>query len=190
MLLLIDNYDSFTYNLFQYLSELGANVEVVRNDKATVGELAEMKPERVVISPGPSHPRNAGISIEAIRHFAGNVPILGVCLGHQAIGEAFGGVVAHAGELKHGKTSMIEHDGKGVFAGLPNPFEAVRYHSLSVQREAVPTGFDVTARSSESGVIMGMRHDNLPIEGVQFHPESILTKPGKALLQNFLDIES
>ncbi len=186
MLLLIDNYDSFTYNLFQYLSELGADVHVVRNDKATVEELADMGPERLVVSPGPSHPRNAGISIEAIRHFAGKIPVLGVCLGHQAIGEAFGGVVDHAGELKHGKTSMIEHDGKGVFEGLPNPFEAVRYHSLAVQPDAVPPGFEVSARSTESGVIMGMRHSEMPIEGVQFHPESILTRPGKDLLGNFL----
>ena len=188
MLLLIDNYDSFTYNLFQYLSELGADVHVVRNDKATVQELADLHPERLVVSPGPSHPRNAGISIDAIKHFAGKIPVLGVCLGHQAIGEAFGGIVDHAGELKHGKTSMIEHDGKGVFAGLPNPFEAVRYHSLAVQPDAVPPDFEVTARSAESGVIMGMRHSELPIEGVQFHPESILTRPGKDLLRNFLEI--
>ena len=189
MLLLIDNYDSFTYNLFQYLSELGADVEVIRNDKATVQELADMKPERLVVSPGPSHPRNAGISIDAIKHFAGKIPVLGVCLGHQAIGEAFGGIVDHAGELKHGKTSMIEHDGKGVFKNLPNPFEAVRYHSLAVQPNAVPCGFEVTAWSAESGVIMGMRHHEMPIEGVQFHPESILTRPGKDLLQNFLEME-
>ena len=188
MLLLIDNYDSFTYNLFQYLSELGADVHVVRNDKATVDELWNMQPERLVVSPGPSHPRNAGISIQAIQRFAGKVPILGVCLGHQAIGEAFGGIVDHAGELKHGKTSMIEHDDKGVFAGLPNPFEAVRYHSLAVQPNAVPPDFEVTAKSTESGVIMGMRHPEMPIEGVQFHPESILTRPGKDLLQNFLDM--
>lgn len=189
MLLLIDNYDSFTYNLFQYLSELGEDVEVVRNDKATVQELADMGPERLVVSPGPSHPSNAGISIEAIQHFAGKIPVLGVCLGHQAIGEAFGGVVDHAGELKHGKTSMIEHDGRGVFKDLPNPFEAVRYHSLAVQPDAVPPGFEVSARSAESGVIMGMRHPEMPIEGVQFHPESILTRPGKDLLRNFLDME-
>lgn len=188
MLLLIDNYDSFTYNLFQYLSELGADVEVVRNDKASVEELAGMEPERVVVSPGPSHPRNAGVSIDAIRHFGGKVPVLGVCLGHQCIGEAFGGVVAHAGELKHGKTSMIEHDDKGVFAGLPNPFEAVRYHSLAVQPEAVPPGFEVSARSTDSGVVMGIRHPDMPIEGVQFHPESILTLPGKDLLRNFLEM--
>ena len=190
MLLLIDNYDSFTYNLFQYLSELGADVKVIRNDKATVAELAEIGPERLVVSPGPSHPRNAGISIDAIKHFAGKIPVLGVCLGHQAIGEAFGGIVDHAGELKHGKTSMIEHDGKGVFEGLPNPFEAVRYHSLAVQPDAVPPGFEVSARSAESGVIMGMRHPEMPIEGVQFHPESILTRPGKDLLRNFLEMEN
>lgn len=189
MLLLIDNYDSFTYNLFQYLSELGAEVAVVRNDKASVDELAVMRPARLVVSPGPSHPRNAGVSIAAIERFAGEIPVLGVCLGHQAIGEAFGGVVAHAGEIKHGKTSMIEHDGAGVFAGLPNPFEAVRYHSLAVLPEAVPPGFVVTARSAESGVIMGMRHRELPIEGVQFHPESILTLPGKDLLRNFLQMQ-
>ncbi len=188
MLLLIDNYDSFTYNLFQYLSELGADVKVIRNDKASVQELDDMGPERLVVSPGPSHPRNAGISIEAIQHFAGKIPILGVCLGHQAIGEAFGGVVDHAGELKHGKTSMIEHDGKGVFKDLPNPFEAVRYHSLAVQPDAVPPGFEVSAQSAESGVIMGMRHPDMPIEGVQFHPESILTRPGKDLLRNFLEM--
>ena len=188
MLLLIDNYDSFTYNLFQYLSELGADVHVVRNDKATIDELSEMGPERLVVSPGPSHPRNAGISIDAIKHFSGKIPVLGVCLGHQAIGEAFGGIVDHAGELKHGKTSMIEHDGRGVFAGLPNPFEAVRYHSLAVQPNAVPAGFEVSARSVESGVIMGMRHHDMPIEGVQFHPESILTRPGKDLLGNFLEM--
>ena len=170
MLLLIDNYDSFTYNLFQYLAELGADVEVIRNDKATVEELADMEPERLVVSPGPSHPRNAGISIDAIKHFAGKIPVLGVCLGHQAIGEAFGGIVDHAGELKHGKTSMIEHDGKGVFKNLPNPFEAVRYHSLAVQPNAVPPGFEVTARSAESGVIMGMRHPEMPIGGRAVSP--------------------
>ncbi len=189
MLLLIDNYDSFTYNLFQYFAELGEDVAVVRNDKASVEEIAEMMPARLVVSPGPSHPRNAGISIEAIRHFAAKVPILGVCLGHQCIGEAFDGAVSHAGELKHGKTSMIDHDGKGVFAGIKNPFEAVRYHSLAVRQDAVPSGFEVSARSAESGVIMGMRHLDLPIEGVQFHPESILTRPGKDLLRNFLQLQ-
>ena len=188
MLLLIDNYDSFTYNLFQYLSELGEDVSVVRNDKATVEELWDLKPDRLVVSPGPSHPRNAGVSIDAIKRFAGEVPVLGVCLGHQAIGEAFGGVVEYAGELKHGKTSMIEHDGGGVFAGLPNPFEAVRYHSLAVRPDSLPSCLEVSARSSESGVIMGMRHRDMAVEGVQFHPESILTRPGKGLLRNFLEM--
>ncbi len=189
MLLLIDNYDSFTYNLYQYLSELGAEVKAVRNDQATVEDLDLMRPERLVISPGPSHPRNAGISMGTIRHFAGKVPVLGVCLGHQCIGEVFGATVAGAGEVRHGKTSQITHDGKGVFAGLPNPFEAVRYHSLAILPETVPPELEVTARS-ESGVIMGVRHRTLPVEGVQFHPESILTKPGKQLLQNFLNMKA
>lgn len=188
MLLLIDNYDSFTFNLYQYLSELGEDdIQVVRNDKATVQQLDEMQPDKVVVSPGPSHPRNAGISIDAIKHFADKAPVLGVCLGMQCMAEAFGGTVAHAGELRHGKTSDIKHDGKGVFSGLPNPFEAVRYHSLAVQPDAVPQGFDVTARAdSDLQVIMGIRHKRLPMEGVQFHPESIVTKPGKDLLANFL----
>jgi anthranilate synthase/aminodeoxychorismate synthase-like glutamine amidotransferase len=189
MLLLIDNYDSFTYNLYQFLSELGAEVKVVRNDQATVEDLALMRPERVVISPGPSRPANAGVSMDAIRHFAGKTPVLGVCLGHQCIGEVFGGTVAGAGEIKHGKTSVITHDGKGVFAGLPNPFEAVRYHSLAIRPETVPPVLEVTARS-ENGVIMGVRHRTLPVEGVQFHPESILTKPGKQLLRNFLEMKA
>jgi anthranilate synthase/aminodeoxychorismate synthase-like glutamine amidotransferase len=188
MLLLIDNYDSFTYNLYQYLSELGADVRVVRNDQATVEDLALMRPERVVISPGPSKPANAGISMDAIRHFAGKAPVLGVCLGHQCIGEVFGGTVAGAGEIKHGKTSMITHDGKGVFQGVPNPFEAVRYHSLAILPDTVPDVLEVTARS-ESGVIMGVRHKTLLVEGVQFHPESILTRPGKQLLANFLNMK-
>lgn len=188
MLLLIDNYDSFTFNLYQYLSELGEDdIQVVRNDKATVQQLDEMQPDKVVVSPGPSHPRNAGISIDAIKHFADKAPVLGVCLGMQCMAEAFGGTVAHAGELRHGKTSDIKHDGKGVFSGLPNPFEAVRYHSLAVQPDAVPQDFDVTARAdSDLQVIMGIRHKRLPMEGVQFHPESIVTKPGKDLLANFL----
>ena len=186
MLLLIDNYDSFTYNLYQYLSELGEDIRVVRNDKADVEELDAMRPDKVVVSPGPSHPRNAGVSIDAIRHFADKRPVLGVCLGLQCMAEAFGGIVDHAGEIKHGMTSLIEHDGAGVFDGLPNPFEAVRYHSLAVQPDAVPEEFDVTARSTESKVIMGIRHKSLPVEGVQFHPESILTRPGKDLLSNFL----
>jgi anthranilate synthase/aminodeoxychorismate synthase-like glutamine amidotransferase len=185
MLLLIDNYDSFTYNLYQYLSELGAEVEVVRNDMATVEGLAVMKPERVVVSPGPSSPQNAGVSVEAIRHFGGKVPVLGVCLGHQCIGVAYGGVVESAGEIRHGKTSLIRHDGQGVFAALPNPFEAVRYHSLAIRPDRVPKELEVTART-DNGIIMGVRHRRLRVEGVQFHPESIMTEPGKALLANFL----
>ncbi len=189
MLLLIDNYDSFTYNLYQYLSELGADdIEVIRNDQATVDELEAMNPERVVISPGPSRPENAGISVEAIKRFAGKVPVLGVCLGHQCLADAFGGKVIHAGEIRHGKTSAIHHDGKGVFAGIDNPFEAVRYHSLTIDPDSVPDGFEVTART-ENGIIMGVRHKTLAIEGVQFHPESIVTEPGKQLLQNFLNME-
>lgn len=187
MLLLIDNYDSFTYNLFQYLSELGAEVEVVRNDKASVEKLDLMKPELVVVSPGPSTPDNAGVSVDAVRHFSGKVPVLGVCLGHQCIGAAFGGKVSGAGEIRHGKTSLIYHDGKGIFEGVHDPFEAVRYHSLAIEKETVPPGFYVTART-ENDIIMGIRHESLPIEGVQFHPESIMTKPGKQILQNFLDL--
>ena len=185
MLLLIDNYDSFTYNLYQYLCELGADVEVFRNDKISIEDIDQMSPERIVISPGPCTPKEAGVSVETVRHFSGMVPLLGVCLGHQCIGEAFGGVVAGAGEIKHGKMSSITHDGKGVFAGLPNPFEAVRYHSLAIVPETMPDCLEVTARS-ESGIIMGVRHKELAVEGVQFHPESILTKPGKQLLANFL----
>ena len=188
MLLLIDNYDSFTYNLYQYLCELGANVEVFRNDKIGLEDIDQMSPERIVISPGPCTPKEAGISVETIRTFAGKVPILGVCLGHQCMAEAFGGVVAGAGEIKHGKMSQITHDGKGVFAGLPNPFEAVRYHSLAIVPETMPDVLEVTA-TSESGIIMGARHKELLIEGVQFHPESILTKPGKQLLDNFLKMQ-
>jgi len=188
MLLLIDNYDSFTYNLYQYLCELGQEVVVVRNDAASVAELEAMRPERIVISPGPSSPDKAGLSNDVLRHFAGKVPILGVCLGHQCIGYVFGGQVAGAGEIVHGKTSRIEHDGKGVFAGLPNPFEAVRYHSLAIQPDSVPEALEVTAWS-DSGVIMGVRHRWFPIEGVQFHPESILTTVGKDLLRNFLAMQ-
>jgi anthranilate synthase/aminodeoxychorismate synthase-like glutamine amidotransferase len=185
MLLLIDNYDSFTYNLYQYLCELGATVEVFRNDKLGVEDIEAMAPERIVISPGPCTPKEAGISVETIQRFAGKVPILGVCLGHQCIGEAFGGVVEGAGEIKHGKMSRIQHDGRGVFANLPNPFEAVRYHSLAIVPETVPDVLEVSARS-ESGIIMGVRHRAMTVEGVQFHPESILTQPGKQLLANFL----
>ena len=186
MLLLIDNYDSFTYNLFQYLAELGAEVEVVRNDKATIEQLAAMNPDRVGVSPGPSTPDNAGISVDVIKHFAGKVPVLGVCLGHQCIAQAFGAVVSGAGEIRHGKTSPIQHEGKGVFAGLPQPFEAVRYHSLAVEPDTVPDNFEVTAQT-ENGIIMGIRHKELDVEGVQFHPESIMTEVGKDLLQNFID---
>lgn len=185
MLLLIDNYDSFTYNLYQYLSELGEEVLVLRNDKTDLEEIDSLAPERIVISPGPCTPHEAGISVDLIKRFAGEIPILGVCLGHQCIGEAFGGVVEGAGEIVHGKTSLVYHDGKGVYAGLPNPFEAIRYHSLAIRPDTVPDVLDVTARS-ESGVIMGVRHKTLAVEGVQFHPESIMTRVGKDLLRNFL----
>ncbi len=187
MILLIDNYDSFTYNLYQYLCELGAEVTVVRNDQATLDEMEAMAPERIVISPGPCTPREAGLSVPVVRHFAGKVPILGVCLGHQSVGEAFGGTVAGAGEILHGKTSLISHQGVGVLRGLPNPFEAIRYHSLAIQREGFPDDeLEVTAES-DSGVIMAVRHRRHPIEGVQFHPESILTTVGHDVLRNFLE---
>ena len=185
MLLLIDNYDSFTFNLYQYLAELGAAVEVHRNDQVSVEDCLAMRPEHVVISPGPCSPHEAGISVDLVRAFAGRAPLLGVCLGHQCIGEAFGGDVVPAGEIMHGKTSMISHDGKGVFAGLPNPFEAIRYHSLAIAPASVPDVLEVSARA-ESGVIMGVRHRQHPIEGVQFHPESIMTQHGHDLLRNFL----
>jgi anthranilate synthase component 2 len=188
VLLLIDNYDSFTYNLYQYLCELGADVRVVRNDKTSLAEIEAMAPERLVVSPGPCTPREAGISVEVIRHFAGRMPILGVCLGHQCIGEAFGARVEGAGEIKHGKMSTIEHDGHGVLRGLPSPFEAIRYHSLAIVPESVPDCLEVSARS-ESGVIMGVRHREHAVEGVQFHPESIMTGVGKDLLRNFLEIQ-
>jgi anthranilate synthase/aminodeoxychorismate synthase-like glutamine amidotransferase len=187
MILLLDNYDSFTYNLYQYLCELGADVRVLRNDQATVAEVEALAPERLVISPGPCTPKEAGISVELIDRMAGKLPILGVCLGHQCIGEAFGATVAGAGEIRHGKSSLIEHDGKGVFRGLPNPFEAIRYHSLAIQPDTVPECLEVSARS-DSGVIMGVRHRQHTIEGVQFHPESIATPVGKQLLRNFLDL--
>ena len=185
MLLLIDNYDSFTYNLYQYLCELGAEVEVHRNDKITVEEIGAMRPERIVLSPGPCTPREAGVSVEVIRRFGGATPLLGVCLGHQCIGEAYGGVVDRAGEIMHGKTSLIHHDGRGVFQGLPQPFQAIRYHSLVIQKDTVPAVLKVTAWT-DKGLIMGVRHERHPVEGVQFHPESIMTPDGKALLQNFL----
>ena len=189
MLLLIDNYDSFTYNLYQYLSELGATVEVVRNDEASVEDCLAMGPERIVVSPGPCTPAEAGISIDLIRAAAGQVPLLGVCLGHQSIGEAFGARVGPAGEIMHGKISTVTHDGKGVFESLPQPFEAIRYHSLAIEPDTLPDELEVTARA-ESGVIMGVRHRTLPIEGVQFHPESIMTTTGHDLLRNFLAMES
>ena len=186
MILLIDNYDSFTYNLYQYLCELGAEVRVVRNDESTVEELDEMTPEKVVVSPGPCTPNEAGISMDVIRHFGTKLPVLGVCLGHQCIGQVYGAHVAGAGEIMHGKTSMISHDGKGVFEGLPDPFEAIRYHSLAVMQDSVPEELEITAWS-DSGVIMGLRHRSLPVEGVQFHPESIMTRTGHDLLRNFLE---
>ncbi len=187
MILLIDNYDSFTYNLFQYLSELGAEVHTVRNDQITPDEIKELAPERIVVSPGPGTPDDGGISLDVIEKFAGKLPILGVCLGHQCIGQAFGGKVAGAGEIMHGKSSEISHDGKGIFRGLPNPFEAIRYHSLAIMPDSVPDALEVTARS-DSGVIMGVRHREYPIEGIQFHPESIMTAVGKDILKNFLEM--
>jgi anthranilate synthase/aminodeoxychorismate synthase-like glutamine amidotransferase len=185
MILLIDNYDSFTYNLVQYLGELGAEVEVYRNDQITLDEIERLSPERIVISPGPKTPREAGICLDLIQRFAGRMPILGVCLGHQAIGEAFGGRVVRAPELMHGKISSISHDQRTLFAGLPNPFPATRYHSLIVERESLPGCLEVSA-TSPSGLIMGLRHRSLKVEGVQFHPESIMTTAGKQLLENFL----
>ncbi len=186
MLLLVDNYDSFTYNLYQYLSELGAEVVTVRNDKITLEDVADMSPQGIVISPGPCTPREAGISNDVIRHFGPKLPVLGVCLGHQCIGDVYGARVDRAEEIRHGKTSMINHQGAGVMAGLPNPFEAIRYHSLVVYPETVPDCLEVTAWTDD-GLIMGLRHKEYPVEGVQFHPESILTPVGHDLLRNFLD---
>ncbi len=187
MILLIDNYDSFTYNLYQYLTELGGDVEVHRNDQISVEDCLSMKPERVVISPGPCSPREAGISVELVRAFEGEAPLLGVCLGLQCIGEAYGGIVEYAGEIMHGKTSLIEHDGKGVFAGIESPFEAIRYHSLAIRPDSVPDVLEVSART-EKGIIMAARHREFAIEGVQFHPESIMTQHGHHLLRNFLEM--
>jgi len=187
MLLMIDNYDSFTYNLVQYLGELGEDVRVYRNDKITLQQIEELGPSRIVISPGPCTPNEAGVSVETIRQFAGRMPILGVCLGHQSLGVAFGGEVIRAQRLMHGKTSMISHDGKTIFHGLPNPFEATRYHSLLVNPKNLPDCLEVSAKTAE-GEIMGLRHRTLAVEGVQFHPESILTKAGKDLLRNFLKL--
>jgi len=189
MLLLIDNYDSFTFNLYQYLSELGAEVEVHRNDQITVEDCLAMKPERVVISPGPCSPKEAGISVDLVRAFEEEAPLLGVCLGLQCIGEAYGGIVEYAGEIMHGKTSLIEHDGRGVFAGIESPFEAIRYHSLAIRPDTVPEVLEVSART-EKGIIMAARHRTFAIEGVQFHPESIMTQHGHALLKNFLEMPS
>ena len=186
MLLLIDNYDSFTYNLFQYLGELGEEVMVVRNDKMSLDEMEKLSPERIVISPGPGTPEQAGISNEVIRHFGAHIPILGVCLGHQCLGYSYGAKVDRAGEIKHGKSSLIHHDGKGLFSGLPNPFSAIRYHSLAVMRDGLPDCLEVSAWT-ENGLIMGLRHRQYPVEGVQFHPESIMTEVGKDLLRNFLN---
>jgi anthranilate synthase/aminodeoxychorismate synthase-like glutamine amidotransferase len=187
MILVIDNYDSFTYNLVQYLGELGADLQVVRNDQTTVEAIEKQAPERVVISPGPKTPSEAGICLDVITAFAGKIPILGVCLGHQAIGQAFGGHVIRAPQLMHGKTSEISHDGKTIFEGLPNPFPATRYHSLIVERETLPACLEISACTSD-GLIMGLRHREMKVEGVQFHPESILTNAGKQLLGNFLRV--
>ncbi len=187
MLLMIDNYDSFTYNLVQYFGELGQELKVYRNNKITIGEIEKMNPDRIVISPGPCTPKEAGISIDVIRHFAGKIPILGVCLGHQSIGDAFGGDVIRAPYLMHGKTSMIHHDGRTIFAGLPNPFVATRYHSLIIKRETMPAVLEISAWT-EDGIVMGVRHKQYKLEGVQFHPESILTGAGKDLLRNFVKL--
>jgi len=187
MLLVIDNYDSFTYNLVQHLGELGADLEVRRNDKVTIEEIEEMAPERIVISPGPCTPKEAGVSVPLLQKLAGRMPILGVCLGHQSIGDAFGGKVVRAPYLMHGKTSTVHHDGRTIFAGLPQDFTATRYHSLIVDRGSLPAALEVSASTSD-GVIMGLRHKQHKIEGVQFHPESILTDTGKRLLRNFLEL--
>jgi len=190
MLLMIDNYDSFTYNLVQYFGELGEDVRVFRNDQITVEQIAELAPDRIVISPGPCTPNEAGVSVETILHFGGVIPILGVCLGHQSIGQAYGGNIVRAKHIMHGKTSPIHHANLGVFAGLPSPFEATRYHSLVIERETLPACLEVTAWTEEDDEIMGVRHKELAVEGVQFHPESILTQHGHQLLANFLKIVS
>jgi len=189
MVFVLDNYDSFTYNLVQYLGELGAEVVVRRNDQITVAGVEAMGPERIVLSPGPCTPQEAGISIELVRHFAGKVPVLGVCLGHQAIGAAFGGEIVRAPKLMHGKTSEVQHDGKTIFSGLPSPMTATRYHSLIVQEKGLPENLEISAYTTEPDgrrVIMGFRHKRFPVEGVQFHPESVLTGEGKSLIKNFL----
>ncbi len=191
MVFVLDNYDSFTYNLVQYLGELGAEVEVRRNDQVTVEEVEALHPERILLSPGPCTPQEAGISIDLIRHFVGKMPLLGVCLGHQAIGAAFGGNVVRARNLMHGKTSQVEHDGKTIFNGLPSPMTATRYHSLVVSEQDLPKDLEVSAKTRDrdgSSVIMGLRHRHFPVEGVQFHPESVLTGEGKQLIRNFLSL--
>jgi anthranilate synthase/aminodeoxychorismate synthase-like glutamine amidotransferase len=191
MVFVLDNYDSFTYNLVQYLGELGAKIEVRRNDELTVEEVEALRPERILLSPGPCTPGEAGILVPLIRHMAGKTPILGVCLGHQAIGEAFGGDVVRARNLMHGKTSKVDHNGKGVFSGLPTPLTCTRYHSLIVAEDTLPAELEVTARTPEqdgTSVIMGLRHRTLPIEGVQFHPESVLTEGGRQMIRNFLEM--
>jgi anthranilate synthase/aminodeoxychorismate synthase-like glutamine amidotransferase len=191
MVFVLDNYDSFTYNLVQYLGELGSEVVVRRNDEVSVAEVDAMRPERIVLSPGPCTPQEAGISIEVVRHFAGKVPVLGVCLGHQAIGAAFGGEIVRAPKLMHGKTSEVQHDGKTIFKDLPSPMTATRYHSLIVQEKGLPQDLEISAYAAENGgarVIMGLRHKRFPVEGVQFHPESVLTGEGKKLIENFLRI--
>ena len=186
MILLIDNYDSFTYNLYQYLCELGADVVVARNDQISLEEIEAMAPQGIVVSPGPRTPKEAGISAEVVARFGEKLPVLGVCLGHQTIGYTYGAVVEQAPEIMHGKTSMVYHDGKGLYEGLPNPFEAIRYHSLIVNPESLPEFLEVTSRT-EDGIVMGVRHKSLPVEGVQFHPESIMTKVGHDLLRNYLN---
>lgn len=187
MILMLDNYDSFTYNLVQYLGELGEKLVVYRNDKITISQIRRLKPRHIVISPGPGRPQDAGISNDLIREFAGKIPILGVCLGHQCIGEVFGGKIVGAERLMHGKTSLIYHNGKDIFKAIENPFEATRYHSLLVERKSLPSCLEITAETKEKE-IMGLRHKDYPVWGVQFHPESILTKPGKKILQNFITL--
>lgn len=188
MLLLIDNYDSFTYNLYQYFCELGQDVKVIRNDKTTIEEIEEMAPERIVISPGPSTPENAGISNDVIKHFGPKLPLLGVCLGHQCIGYSFGGTVRQAKQIRHGKSSLVHHEDKGIFSGLPNPVSVIRYHSLAVMEDDLPDCLEITARTDD-GEIMGLKHKEYPIEGIQFHPESFMTEAGKDILNNFLKVE-